>query len=74
MHNFFLTDIPAQLAKISQGLYFQAKFKMCTSIKWRGLRKFDRSVFTQLNPKVGKKMHRLLWQLLKIALKLFNDD
>jgi len=24
------------------------------SIEWRGLRKFDRSVFTQLSSKVGK--------------------
>jgi len=28
---------------------------MCMSIEWRSLRKFDRSVFTQLNSKVGKK-------------------
>jgi len=27
---------------------------MCISIEWRSLRKFDRSVFTQLNYKVGK--------------------
>jgi len=27
---------------------------MCMSIKWRSLRKFDPSVFTQLNSKVGK--------------------
>ena len=28
---------------------------MCKSIEWRTLRNFDRSVFTQLNSKVGKK-------------------
>ena len=28
---------------------------MCMCIEWRSLRKFDRSVFTQLNSKVGKK-------------------
>jgi len=28
---------------------------MCISIEWRSLRKFDRSVFTQLNSEVGKK-------------------
>jgi len=27
---------------------------MCMSIEWRSLRKFDRSVFTQLKSKVGK--------------------
>ena len=47
---------------------------MCMSIEWRSLRKFDRSVFTQLNPKIGKKMHGLLWQLRKMALKLFKYD
>jgi len=30
------------------------------SIEWRSLRKFDRSVFTQLNSKVGKKC---IWAL-----------
>ena len=47
---------------------------MCMSIEWRGLRKFDRSVFTQLNSKFGEKMHGLLWQLRKMALKLLNYD
>jgi len=28
---------------------------MCMSIEWRSLRKFDRSVFTQLNSKIEKK-------------------
>jgi len=41
---------------------------------WRSLRKFDRFVFTQLNSKVGKKMHGLLWQLRKMALELLNYD
>ena len=26
---------------------------MCMSIEWQSLRKFDRSVFTQINSKVG---------------------
>jgi len=30
------------------------------SIDWRSLRKFDRSVFTQLNSKVGKKTWALM--------------
>jgi len=45
---------------------------MCMSIEWRGLRKFDRSV-TQIHSK-GEKMHGLLWQLQKMALKLLNYD
>jgi len=28
---------------------------MCMSIEWQSLRKFDRSVITQLHSKVGKK-------------------
>ena len=28
---------------------------MCMPIEWRSLGKFDRSIFTQLNSKVGKK-------------------
>jgi len=47
---------------------------MCMSIEWRSLRKFDRSVFTQLNSKVGKKCMDSLWQLRKMALKLLNYD
>ena len=47
---------------------------MSIAIEWRSLRKFDRSVFTQLKSKVRKKMHGLLWQLRKMALKLFNYD
>jgi len=46
---------------------------MCMSIEWRSLRKFDRSVFTQLNTGWGK-MHGLLWQLRKMELKLLNYD
>jgi len=42
---------------------------MCMSIEWRSLRKFERSVFTKLNSKVGKKMHGLLWQLRKNGAK-----
>jgi len=30
------------------------------SIEWRSLRKFDRSVFKQLNSKVGKKAWALM--------------
>jgi len=33
---------------------------MYMSIEWRSLRKFDRSVFTQLNSKVGKKCMGLM--------------
>jgi len=33
---------------------------MCMSIERRGLRKFDRSVFTQLNSKVGKNAWALM--------------
>jgi len=47
---------------------------MCMSTEWRSLRKFDRSVFTQLNFKVGKKMHGLIWKLRKMAVKLLNYD
>ena len=46
---------------------------MRMSIEWRSLRKFDRSVFTQLNLKLGE-MHGLLWQLRKKELKLLNYD
>jgi len=47
---------------------------MCMSIEWRRLKKFDRSVFTQLNSKILEKMHGLLWQLRIMALKLLNYD
>ena len=47
---------------------------MSMSIEWGSLRKFERSVFTQLNSKVWEKMHELLWQLRKMALKLLNYD
>jgi len=33
---------------------------MCLSIEWRSLRKFDRSVVTQLNSKVGKNAWALM--------------
>ena len=33
---------------------------MCMSIEWRSLRKLDRSVFTQLNSKVGKNAWALM--------------
>jgi len=33
---------------------------MCMSIEWRSLRKFDRSVFTQFNSKVGKNAWALM--------------
>ena len=33
---------------------------MCTSIEWRNLRNFDRSVFTQLNSTVGKNAWALM--------------
>ena len=33
---------------------------MCMSIEWRSLRKFDCSVFTQLNSKVGKNAWALM--------------
>ena len=33
---------------------------MCTSIEWRSPRKFDRSVFSQLNSKVGKNAWALM--------------
>ena len=33
---------------------------MCTSIEWRSQRKFDRSVFTQLNSKVGENAWALM--------------
>ena len=47
---------------------------MCTSIKRRSPRKFDRSVLTKLDSKVREKMYGLLWQLRKMALKLVNYD
>jgi len=50
-----LKDIPAQWAKIRQGLDIFRISSKGMSIEWRSLRKFDRSVFTQLNSKVGGK-------------------
>jgi len=47
---------------------------MSMSIEWRSLKTFYRSVFTQLNSKVGKKMHGFLWQLRKMPLELLNYD
>jgi len=53
-----IEDIPAQWAEIIQGLdifRISSKCLPCMSTEWRSLRKFDRSVFTQLKSKVGKK-------------------
>jgi len=47
---------------------------MCKSIEWRSLRKFDRSVFTQLNSKVGKKCIGSYGSSEKKELKLLNYD
>jgi len=33
---------------------------MCMSIEWRSLRKFDRSIFTQLNSILGKNAWALM--------------
>jgi len=48
-------DNPAQWAKIRRGLDIFRISSKCVSIEWQSLGKFDRSVFTQLNFKVGKK-------------------
>jgi len=42
---------------------------MCMSIEWRSLRKFYRSVLTQLNSKVGKKCLRALMAAPKNGAK-----
>ena len=47
---------------------------MCMSIEWRSLRKFERSVLTQFNSKVGKKCMGSYGSSEKRELKLLNYD
>jgi len=55
-----LKDISAQWAKIRQGLDIFRISSKCVSIDWRSLRKFDRSVFTQLKCTVGENAWALM--------------
>jgi len=48
-------DIPAQWAKIRQRLDIFRISSKCVCLSNGELRKFDRSVFTQLNSEIGKK-------------------
>jgi len=67
LNSVLLTDIPAQRAKIRQGLDTLRISSKCVSMELRSLRKFDRSVFTQLNSKVGKNAWALMAALKNSA-------
>jgi len=51
----FLRIFQRNWLKLDKNLILSGLVKMCTSIEWRSLRKFDRSGFTQLKTKVGKE-------------------